>query len=116
MSRLWSLVLLASGCVIHTDDLKFDDPDDDDDVSLWVQPNDVQSGSTVVLTVTDDYGEVDFDETWDVRSLGDFTIVEWSGARDRLTVVIEVDVGARGEQPLALDTSEGTAYATFQAY
>jgi hypothetical protein len=108
-------VLGLTGCVIHTTDDPFDNSDDLEDASLQVSPSQVGTGTTV-MTVRDYAGEVDFDDVHVVRALSEFEILEWSTFEDEISLVISVPDGVRGEQTLAVDFWDGTAYATFEVY
>jgi hypothetical protein len=104
-----------TGCVIHTDGDPFGDGSDVEDALLEVSPSEVGPG-TSALTVQDYAFEVDFDEVYDVRALGDFEILEWSTFEDELSLVVSVPSDTRGQQTLALDFGDGTAYATFEVF
>ncbi|MEZ5397888.1 MAG: hypothetical protein R2724_34690 [Bryobacterales bacterium] len=118
MSRtLWFLLLSApvTGCVLDAPWVD-DRGGYDDEVSLWADPSTIESGTTAAVRVTDDYANADFRDVWDVRSVGDFEVVEWSQERDALTAVVRLAAQAQGEQVLALDFDAGTRYATFDAW
>jgi hypothetical protein len=108
--KLGWLAVLAAGCVFHVDDLG----GGSEDRMLYVDPSDLPSGRSVV-SIADEYSETDFSEVWEVRSMGDFAVVDWEGRSNRLDVVVEVDEGAEGEQPIAIEFQDGTSFVGFEA-
>ena len=104
-----------TGCVIHTNDDPFSGDDDIEDSILRVSPAQVEPG-THALTVQDFAYELDFDEVNEVRPISDFEILEWSSFEEELSLVVAVPEDVRGTQTIAIDTWEGTAYATFEVY
>lgn len=111
-------VMSLSGCIFYADESPFEkDEARFDEASLYVEPEQVSDPGTYTFTVMDEsWPSVDFRDVYDVRSLGEFEIIEWSPTETELSLVIEVLDGADGEQPIALDTASGTAYASFEAY
>ena len=111
MARMWAVWLVSSGCVIDGDGWWNDAPVDD---QVWLEPNVVKPGATTVLTIDDDPGEFDRYDVYDVRSLGEYAITEWSQQDGRVAVVVTLDPAPQqDEQVMAIDLTWGTAYATF---
>ncbi len=114
MSTVRALALVSlAGCIVQADDLL--KPRAVGDIDLYVEPPSA-TDTTSLITITDDHRELDFRDVWDVRSLGDFAILEWSDHSDRIEVVIEIDPGTLGEQSLALDTYDGAMFTSFEVY
>lgn len=111
--------LLLTGCIIHTDEDLFGGSNNKsiDEANLWVEPSQVDAPSTVTITITDDdWPSYNFQDVYNVRALGDFDVLEWSVTEDRISAVVDVLGGAQGEQPIGIDSSTGTVYASFDAY
>jgi hypothetical protein len=112
MKTVFALMVLE-GCVVHVP-AGDGDGSASGDAELYFDPSVIRPGASVVATVTDDWATLDFRNTVDVRSLGDFSIVEWTSHEDRLELVVEVSPDASGDQPLAIDLAE-TYYTSFLA-
>lgn len=112
------LLAVAPGCVVHTEDWPIGDDGDGSfgDVELYAEPSQAPAGDQALLQVWDNAGNVDFRQVLSVRALGDFDVVEWSGAEDKLELVVDVASTANGEQIFAIDFPEGSAFVTFDAY
>ena len=111
--KLGWFAVSAAGCVFRVSD-----PDGGgmDEMSLSTNPSQLESGETALIDVDDGYDEAEFEEVWDVRPVGDFTVVEWQGHDGSLEVVVDIGPEARGEQVLAIEFSGGTSYASFDVY
>jgi hypothetical protein len=119
MIRVLFAAVLLPGCVIRATDpfgLGGDPEVAVGDLALEVEPTSVAAGETSILEVYDANGVADFAAAYDIRAIGDFTIVEYSVRSDSVTMVVDVAEEATGEQPIAFDFADGTAYASFRAY
>lgn len=112
-----ALALASTGCVIHTDNLPGVGNNDHelDTSDPWMSPEEIEAGTTMLVEIWDNYGNLDFRDLSSVRELGDFSVTEWTGYEDHADMVIEVSGNAVGEQVLALDFTNGTVYTSFQA-
>lgn len=111
------LLFAASACVIHTDEWPLGDEADAsiDNADLYAEPGQAMAGDQALLELWDNAGQVNFAEVTSIRPLGDFEILEWSGSESHLELVVDVGIGARNEQVIAVDFVQGTAFATFDA-
>lgn len=117
MTIIRAVVLgLLAGCIVHADGIGGLGDGSSEAIDLYVDPSTVSDDYEAITIIENGTNHLDLRNVWDVRSLGDFDVLEWSSNRDSVMVVVQLHDEAEGEQPLAIDMPQTTFFATFDAY